>query len=165
MESSSLFSSGSCKEMPSSTEVATWPPCPSYLVPISFPSRTGRTSRARIRGYSELDRCQESLDREETLRGSEWASPGEDCARETSEGQEPLERQSWLGCTAGRFLITSRLPRAADQKPSPTCFGGGGIKQPVALHFARSISGHSEGLAENPPRLASFQKSNILAML
>lgn len=97
--------------------------------------------------------------------GTKWASPGEDGATETSEGEEPLERQSWLGCTASRFLITSRLPRAADQKPSPTCFGGGGIKQPVALHFALSISGHSEGLAENPPRLASFQKSNILAML
>ena len=116
-------------------------------------------------GYSELDRCQEPLDREETLQGSEWASPGVDCARETSEGEEPLERQSWLGCTASRFPITSRLPWAAGQEPSPTCFGGGGIKQPVALHFARSISGHSEGLAENPPRLASFQKSNILAML
>ena len=84
------------------------------------------------------------------LWGTEWASPGEDCARETSEGEEPLERQSWLGCTAGSSLITSRLPRAAGQEPSPT------------VGFARSISRHS---GWESSLAASFQKSNILAML
>ena len=141
MESSSLFSSGSCKEVPSSTDVGTWPPCPSYFVPISpcphllsledWTNFEGKNRNRFIftflRGYSDLDRCQESLDREETLWGTEWASLGEDCARETSEGEEPLERQSCLGCSAGSSLITSRLPRAAGQEPSPTCFAGGGI--------------------------------------
>ena len=79
-------------------------PCPHLLSLEDWTNFKGKNRNRFIftflRSYPDLDRCQESLDGEETLRGTEWASPGEDCTRETSEGEEPLESQSWLGCTA-----------------------------------------------------------------
>lgn len=89
-------------------------PCP-YLLSLEDWTNFEGKNRNRfiftfLWSYSDLDRCQESLDREEMLWGTEWASPGEDCARETSEGEEPLECQSWLGCTVPYFDLSWVTP-------------------------------------------------------